>query len=282
MKKIAILLTVHNRKEKTISCLENIYSQDLNTNYNVSVFLTDDGCTDGTVEIVSKKFPQVHVISGDGTLFWNRGMYKAWINAIETDNYDFFLWLNDDTRLMLDALKRLLSCSEKVHNKNIIIGSTLEDEHKRIFSYGGKTGGIKQHPLHPDDKNLKECLTFNGNIVLIPKSVYECIGIIDSKFRHSFGDVEYGLRANKKGFVNYLAPGYYGYCTHNNPIPIFRRKCYSIFKRYKLLYSPLGYNPFEAYYMNRKYFSLRASFWFSLKLHLNVLFPVDHTKFEKS
>lgn len=280
MKKIAILLTVHNRREKTISCLKNIFSQKLDEGFDISVFMTDDGCTDGTSEAVSEKYPLVEIISGDGSLFWNRGMHRAWLKAIELGTYDFILWLNDDTRLMPNALMRLLSCSNTVHDKSIIVGSTLADESNRTFSYGGKTGGIRQSPLYPDNSELKECVTFNGNIVLIPKYVCENIGIIDPKFRHSFGDVEYGLRATKKGLTNYLAPGYYGYCIHNNPIPLFRRKCYSIFKRFRLLYSPLGYNPLEAYYMNSKYFSCFSSFCFSVKLHLNVLFPVDHTKFD--
>lgn len=279
MKKIAILLTVHNRCEKTLSCLENIYSQKLDTDSEITVFMTDDGCTDGTAEKVSEKYPQVEIVLGDGSLFWNRGMHRAWLRAIELGNYDFVLWLNDDTKLMPDAIMRLLSWSNITHNKSIIVGSTLSDECKRFFSYGGKTGGIRQCPLHPDYSELKKCVAFNGNIVLIPQFVYENIGIIDPKFRHSFGDVEYGLRATKCGLTNYLAPGYYGYCEHNNPIPLFRRKCYSIFKRYKLLYSPLGYNPIEAYYMNSKYYSKFSSFCFSVKLHLNVLFPVDHTKF---
>lgn len=279
-KKLAILLTVHNRREKTLSCLDNIFSQDLLDSISIHVFLTDDGCTDGTVECVSKRYPQVNIIKGDGNLFWNRGMYKAWKEAEKSDDFDFILWLNDDTRLMNDSIRRLLLHSESVQNRSIIVGSTLESESNRKFSYGGKTCGIKQTPLLPNDNELKECVTFNGNIVLIPQYVFKKCGIIEGYFHHSFGDVEYGFRATKNGIKNYIAPGYYGYCTHNNPIPLFRRKCFSLIKRYKLLYSPLGYNPIEAFYMNRKYFSLLKSLWFSTKLHINVLFPVDHTKYD--
>lgn len=281
MNNIAILLTVHNRREKTLTCLENIYSQNNIEDLSIKVFMTDDGCTDGTTESVNKKYPDVKIIHGNGDLFWNRGMFLAWQTAQRTDNYDFILWLNDDTKLMNDSISRLIKFSNVVKNKSIIVGSTLESENNPVFSYGGKTSGIKQSPLYPDDNKLKICTTFNGNIVLIPKFVYEKCGIIDNYFHHSFGDVEYGFRTTKNGIINYIAPGYYGYCVHNNPIPIFRRKCFSLIKRYKLLYSPLGYNPIEAFYMNRKYFSFLSSLWFSIKLHLNVLFPIDHTKYNK-
>ena len=281
MKNIAILLTVHNRKDKSLSCLKNIYSQDNIEGLSINIFMTDDGCTDGTTESVSKKYPDVKIIRGNGNLFWSRGMYQAWLKAQQTNDYDYVLWLNDDTILMQDAISRLVRFSDIAENKSIIVGSTLESENNPIFSYGGKTSGIKQSPLYPDDNNLKECVTFNGNIVLIPKYVYVKCGIINKYFHHYFGDIEYGFRATKHGIKNYIAPGYYGYCVRNNPIPLFRRKCFSLIKRYKLLYSPLGYNPIEAFYMNRKYFSFLSSLWFSIKLHLNVLFPVDHTKFEK-
>ena len=54
MKTIAVLLTVFNRREKTIECLKNLFAQDIPAEYSIMVYLTDDGCTDGTPEAVSK------------------------------------------------------------------------------------------------------------------------------------------------------------------------------------------------------------------------------------
>ena len=58
MKNIATILTVHNRKLKTTTCLRNLFKT--NDIYNVNkteeerimltVFITDDGCTDGTTD----------------------------------------------------------------------------------------------------------------------------------------------------------------------------------------------------------------------------------------
>ena len=47
MKTIAVLLTVFNRKEKTIQCLKRLYNILPLEGYLVDVYLTDDGCTDG-------------------------------------------------------------------------------------------------------------------------------------------------------------------------------------------------------------------------------------------
>ena len=42
---IAVLLTVHDRKNKTLRCLENLYKQVLPNYLRLDIYLTDDGCT---------------------------------------------------------------------------------------------------------------------------------------------------------------------------------------------------------------------------------------------
>lgn len=276
-KLIAVLLTVHNRKEKTLKCLTQIY-KNIMESVDIEIWLTDDGCTDGTPEKIKEDFPLVHIINGDGTLFWNRGMLKSW-QAASKNQPDYYLWLNDDTILNSDAIERLYAISQKKENQAIIVGSTCNSEGK--LTYGGRKAD-KKHTIIPiDEKEEIECQTFNGNIVLIPAYVYNKLGYNDPYFHHSFGDIEYGLRASKQGIKSFIAPGYYGICERNNPIPIFRRKQYPLFKRYRLLYSPLGFNPIEDFHLNKQYYPLyKAILWF-IKIHLNVLFPVDHTKYNK-
>lgn len=68
MKTLAVLITVHNRKETTLQCLQRLYNQLLINEYQIDVYLTDDGCTDDTPEAIRKQFPEVHIIKGDGNL----------------------------------------------------------------------------------------------------------------------------------------------------------------------------------------------------------------------
>lgn len=278
-KTIAVIMTVHNRKEKTISCLSYLF-QNKSTDFLIDIYITDDGCTDGTKEAVSERYPDVTIIQGDGSLFWNRGMRLAWAYASKEDP-DYYLWLNDDTELMPDALSRLLNSSLRMEDKSIIVGSTYISSKDKKLSYGGRLKKHNNPVVEPDNTECVQCDTFNGNVVLIPRSVFEKLGYNDNYYHHSFGDFDYGIVAGLKGVRSYIAPGYYGYCGRNNPIPQFRRKCYSVIKRYKLLYSPLGYNPFEDFHLNRKYQPLLLCVWYFIKLHINVLFAVDHTKDEK-
>lgn len=94
---IAVLLTVFNRREKTLHALQNLFAQQLPADVALEVFLVNDGCTDGTPEAIAQQFPQVQIITSPGNLYWNRGMHLAWETAAQTKEYDFYLWLNDDT-----------------------------------------------------------------------------------------------------------------------------------------------------------------------------------------
>jgi GT2 family glycosyltransferase len=246
-KNIAVLMTVHNRKEKTLQCLEILYNNS--HKYPIKVYLTDDGCTDGTKEAILERFPNVKIINGDGSLFWNRGMLAAWEASTLSMPY-YYLWLNDDTMLYNDAIDKLTNCASLFNDESIIVGQTCDLINKNVTTYGGRSKN-RNHPLIENKTNNPIiCDTFNGNVVLIPQNVYKKIGMLDPYFHHSFGDIEYGLRAQKAGIHNYIAPGYIGECSRNNPIPIFQRKGKSFFKRLELLYSPLGHNPNEEFYIS--------------------------------
>ena len=116
---IAVLLTCFNRKEKTCMCLQSMYADldiynKANTGPKISIeiFLVDDGCTDGTAEAVRAQCAErsVHIIQGNGSLFWAGGMRLAWNEAYKRHTeWDFYLLLNDDTKLLPGAFQELIS-----------------------------------------------------------------------------------------------------------------------------------------------------------------------------
>ena len=269
MKKIAILLTVHNRKDKTLQCLLNISEQKYDkSKYHIDIFLTDDGCTDGTADAVQQKFPYVHIIKGNGSLFWNRGMVIAW-NEAAKNNYDYYLWLNDDTYIYEKTLYELLECSSKHNNKSIIVGVTSAIGKQDSITYGGWSKGN----VISDITREHRCETFNGNIVLIPCAVYDILGTNDPYYRHGLGDIDYGLRANKNGIEIWQSEGIKGECNrHEHPV-IWMDPSKPFIKRRKNFYSPLGNNPFEFFHFRRKHYGLVAACLTFVSNYLHFLFP---------
>ena len=261
-------MTVHNRKDITIKCLSNLNNQEGIEGLRIDVFLTDDGSTDGTAELIKETFPSVNIIKGDGSLFWNRGMYVAWKEAALND-YDYYLWLNDDTMLYKDALENLLRVENEVGGRSIVVGSICSKYNPEIVTYGGRSNGKLIHP-RGEIKSVKE---INGNVVLIPREVFNSIGYNDPYYHHSSGDVDYGLMAVENGFVNYITDVFVGSCErHDNS-----RKCwnpqYGVITRFKYLYSPLGYPPNEEFHFYRKHSNLCKAFWMSIRCQLKTLFP---------
>ena len=110
---IAVLMTCHNRRELTLRCLARLPGQ---THFRPeNLFLVDDGSSDGTGDAVLAAMPQANVICGDGSLFWNGGMRRAWEGAIASGRkFDFVLWLNDDVELADDAFAMLVADADAV------------------------------------------------------------------------------------------------------------------------------------------------------------------------
>jgi len=189
----------------------------------IDVYLVDDGSTDGTTEAVQQTYPQVKILPGDGTLYWNRGMHKAFAEALQHD-YDYYLWLNDDTLLYPEALSCLWQTSHNLakqeHDKAIIVGSTHHPDTGKL-TYGGVVRKTWWHPfkyrLVEPGTEPKSAETFYGNCVLIPRTVVQILGNLDPTFSHSIGDTDYGLRSQRQGCSVWVASGYAGKCQTNPP-----------------------------------------------------------------
>ena len=181
---IATIITCHNRKEKTLNCLSNLLNQDFISNVNLDIYLVDDGSSDGTSEAVKEKYPHMNILKGDGTLYWNGGMRFAFFEAMKND-YDYYLWLNDDTYLSDNALKLLIETSisrKEKSKKDVIVTGTIKDIEPGKVNYGGRLQKSKLQPLKfillDSRAEPQPCDTFNGNVVLIPRAVTKEIGNI--------------------------------------------------------------------------------------------------------
>ncbi|QEC78081.1 glycosyltransferase family 2 protein [Mucilaginibacter ginsenosidivorax] len=268
-KDIAILLTCHNRKDTTLECLKTAYASVKKSQVKVDIYLTDDGSTDGTSEAVASQYPDVNIIKGDGNLFWGRGMISSWKEAAKYD-YDFYMWLNDDSTLLEDAIDKLLKDSALFNYQSIIAGVCKAGDSDAI-SYSGYLLKDKKKLL-PQGKPVI-CDFFNGNIVLIPKSVFLKVGFLDEVFHHPGGDIDYGLRAKKYGINSYISSDVVGVCETNDVLLKWCNPKVPFKERLKNFNSPLCFKPRQVYIFERRHTSLHMALFRSGIIYIRLVFP---------
>lgn len=239
--RIAVILTVFNRKEQTLLCLTSLSKQKNMPNYDV--YMCDDGSTDGTADAVLKQFRNVNVIQGTGGLFWSRGMARAMSAAVEK-GYDLYLMINDDVCFYYTMWETMMAA----RSKEILVGVTgctqsringnLTYSGAKFYHDNGKR--YVGNKISPIIDKKQECDVANWNCFLIDKEVVRVVGLIDATYEHSFGDFDYSLRMRKAGIPIYLTDRYIGNCESNTQKNTYLDRELSRKIRVKKLLSPNG------------------------------------------
>jgi len=246
MYRISILITCHNRRDKTLACLDALFKNKLPEGYKLDVFLVDDGSADGTRKAVSERFSDVRLIKGDGNLYWNGGMRVAWEAAITSGvTYDYFIWLNDDSHVYPDAVRKVVDSFETLvgtgETPGALVGTMVDPTSKRP-TYGGRRSVSKLNPmkmsgvLSPGVDPVK-CHFVNGNFTIISAKAFQAIGNLSEAYTHSMGDFDYGLRLIEAEFTCWVAQGAYGECESNSMIGGWQDNSLPLHERVKLIRS---------------------------------------------
>lgn len=246
---IAVVMACHNRREKTLRCIGELESQQNLGSRTLHIYVVDDGSEDGTSESISKLHPAVHLIQGDGTLYWTGGMRLA-IEKASEQMPDYYLWLNDDTHLYTDSISRLFDTFASLGKGEplppIVVGS-LRNPHTGALTYGGSKRASRWHPLRfvriPPSSSPQLCDVFNGNLVLFHRATIDATGNLHPRLVHVAGDYEYALRAKKAGSTAWVAPGYLGECSRNALSDTSADPNATILQRYRRLMSIKGQSP---------------------------------------
>ena len=261
--RVVALLATHNRWRQTHQCLQSYFSQDIECDIELAAVLVDDGSRDGTPTKTKSAFPEVTVISGDGSLYW-AGAMAIGEAAAAALSPDALLWLNDDVILDPAAVCRMLEVSTDQEEQSIVVGA-LRDPVTGALTYSG----VRRPGRHPRRTTLvrpgKDPIrveTFNGNVVLVPHELARRIGGIDGGFAHGAADFDYGLRAARMGVRSLLAPMTVGVCARDHPVPPWLLQDLPLRDRLAELLGPKGVPPrSSARFLRRHGGALWPAFW---------------------
>lgn len=210
--KVVIVTPIHNGIEHT---LEYLQSLTVVTYPNFEITIVDDGSTDRSAEKISREFPQVRIIHGDGDLWWSGGTNLGIRDALER-GADYILTMNNDILVAPDVIDSLVMCA--TDNPGSIVGGKIYfmDVPDRVWSAGGKLNwwnGKTLIMLGHDKADAVEFSVrrqvdfFTGMCVLIPAQVFPRIGLYDSvDFPQYHADTEFTLRAKKEGISIVFEP----------------------------------------------------------------------------
>lgn len=276
---IAVLLTCHNRREKTIACISSLAAamenmpQDLPEHDCALEFIvTDDMSTDGTPEALRRLPYQVRILEGTGQLFWCGGMNRSMGYVLKRPKtYRYVMLVNDDVRFYPDAMQRLMS---RLHHTgaDIVVGSTVDSAGKMSY------GGVKMTSRHFARYRMIEpsgepaaCDTFNCNCVMMAADTFCKLGRLDPAYIHSMGDFDYGMRAVRKGFQIVNCDAHIGECDDNKTEGTWKDASLPRRTRLALKEGPKGLPKHDWYHFIRKNYGLLPAWYHSITPYLRIL-----------
>lgn len=237
MKTIAVIFTCYNRKEKTRKCLDAIYNSVQRNKEKLlfSIYVCDDGSTDGTDKILHNYKMNIHVVNG-GNLFWAKGMYVAMQLATKS-KHDYYLMINDDVDFFDDFIDDMINSYNLVGRSCGISGPT-KAKGQNVTTYGGSY--FRKKGMITPNGHLQKCDLANWNCFLVDQEIINTVGLIDPQYAHSFGDYDYTMAMKRKGYEVFLTERYIGECNRNGCEGTFKDNSLPIKKRMRLLFSPKG------------------------------------------
>jgi GT2 family glycosyltransferase len=204
---IYIITPVFNRKSFTQNYLKALREQTVK---EFKTIIVDDGCTDGTAEMIEAEFPEVILLKEKGDLWWTAATNIGVKYALEQDDVEYIMTLNDDTLPQKDYIEQMLIAAKK--HPDALFGAFTIDAHTEKPLFGGKIMDWKKcgiyplitEPLQEEYTGLHEVNVFPGRGLLIPKKVFSDIGFYDEKnFPQTVADDDFTLRATNFGYKIY-------------------------------------------------------------------------------
>jgi GT2 family glycosyltransferase len=207
--RVAVVIPVHNDRERTLRCLESLGQIDYADHTPVVV---DDGSRDGTADAVAARHPHVTLLRGNGNLWWAGATNLGVRHALEK-GYDFVLTLNNDTRVDPPFLTYLVRAAGA--NPRSVVGARINFLRRpsRVWALGatmrwrdGKIfhlleQGEDEAAPHLRQPELRSVETLTGCGALIPVDCFRENGYYDARrFPQYHADAEFVLRAAKRGW----------------------------------------------------------------------------------
>lgn len=209
---VYIVILNWNGWNDTIECIESCLKL---SHLNFRILLVDNGSTDGSEEILRKRFPELVIFQTGSNLGFAEGNNVGIRHAVE-QGADYVWLLNNDTIVDSGALSALVQAAEA--DKGIgMVGSKIlyHDKPDRIWYAGALLD--PRMPHRPSHRGLNEedrgqydapCQTgyVTGCSLLAKKEMMAEVGLLDADLFLYFEDADWSARAKAAGWKLQYCP----------------------------------------------------------------------------
>lgn len=213
--KVSVVIPTYNLKNILLECLKSVLSQNYN---NLEVIVVDNGSTDGTSEVVTRKFPKVKLIRNQKNLGVTGGA-----NAGLREATGDYIWLVDhDNILEFNMLSEMVKLAESDPKIGVVVPKIYYWEDKSlIWAAGTGMNLLTGENIFRGGKDvgqydrIEEVDIAPANF-LVKKEVIEKVGLYDDVFFVSYEDADFSFRVRKAGYKIVYTPK--AVCYHKIPL----------------------------------------------------------------
>lgn len=278
MKKLTVLILNWNGK----SLLEEFLPSLINytPSEKAEIVVADNGSTDGSVEMLKDKFPEIGLILFDR----NHGFAEGYNLALKEIDTEYTVLLNSDievTQGWINAPLKALDENEKVV---AVQPKILAQKNKAYFEYAGAAGGFMDrygYPycrgriLHVVEKDMgqydipMDVLWTSGACLFIRTEIYRKEGGLDKEFFAHQEEIDLCWRLRSRGYRLMCTPASVVYHVGGATLSVESpRKTYLNFRNNLLMvYKNLGEEDIKQVMRTRFWLDYLAAFKFLLTGH---------------
>ncbi|HDL03086.1 MAG TPA: glycosyltransferase [candidate division Zixibacteria bacterium] len=256
---ISVIVISFNGMEFIEDCLASV-QKSLDEVVDSEILVIDNGSTDGIVELIENRYPNIQLIKNRDNL----GFARAVNQGFEKARGEYVLILNQDTRIQDNAIVKLAdrirtdSRVGTIGPKFIGFDGQLQKSCRAfpkyrdlVFAFLGLSKLFSESNCFSswkmgwfDHLNEREVDQPMGAALMVRKDILDKIGGFDERFRIFFNDVDFCRRAKEAGYVNLYYPSaviehYYG-GTIRKMKPQMVLEWHRALAEYFIKYSPGG------------------------------------------
>jgi GT2 family glycosyltransferase len=196
--KVSVIILNYNGLAYLKNCLASLRKQ---TYSNVRVIVCDNASKDGSVDFVTKNYPDITLIKNKENFGFAKGNNIAINYALAQGDAYIFL-LNNDAEMEPDALNELVKTAELDDSIGIVGSRVFDLKNRRILQEAGMSIDKFGFPMstNPNFKQASEVFFVSGCSMLIKRVVLQNIGVFDNQYFMFAEDLDLCWRAQLAGY----------------------------------------------------------------------------------